>query len=427
VKAPGKVDIFEYCQRNFQRIDHIKKSMPLVAILAMMMALSAGCASQRSAEKRSTPSNIITDIVVSEDSESLIVTIKGNQSLKNETIRHPDPIGVEFRFPGTTLEIAEGFYNPPKNDIIRFIKADEVAETNTLTSRIFIALKEDRSYTITPDASGLQVAFAKTLSPSEPIESRQEMTPKPSESTPTETQNEFTETTLAETPIETEKEVTTDKPQTKQPLISAPAATQLMSVTATPLKNNLVVHIKADGAINDYTSFTMDNPARIVFDMHSISSPGKAERRIAVGSKWVNRIRYFGHPNKVRLVLETHSVYLSKYSAAPIDTGLLIHVGQIPAPTDQSSTMKLDENLGTEQITLAWDGVSKATYYNIYWSSSPGVTKYNGTKIANAKNPQTVKGLKRGETYYFVVTAVSESGESEVSDEIVYTVGEQTR
>jgi len=424
VKAPEKSNIFGYCQMNFRCIDHIKKSMVLVSILAMIVALSAACASQRAAEKRLTPSNLITDIVVSEDSESLLISIKGNQSLKNEAIKHSDPIGVEFRFPDTTLEIAEGFYNPPKNDIIRFIKADEVAETNTLTSRIFITLKEDRPYTLTPDASGLKVAFAKTRTPSEPSESQKELTLKPSEAAPTESKNEFTETTLAETPIETEKEVTIDKSQTKQPLISAPAATQLKSVTATPLKNNLVVHVKANGTINDYTSFTMDNPARIVFDMHRISSPGKAEHRIAVRSKWVNRIRYFGHPNKVRLVLETHSVYLSKYSAAPTDTGLLIHVGQSPAPSIQSSPMKLDENLGTEQITLAWDGVSTANFYNIYWSSSPGVSKYNGTKIANAKSPQTVKGLKRGETYYFVVTAVSESGESEVSEEIVYTVGE---
>lgn len=424
MKALRKARIFEYCQINVRCIVVIKKCLVLVCMLAMIMALSEGCASQRAAEKKPPPTNLITDIVISEDSESLLVTIKGNQNLTNEAIKHPDPIGVEFRFPGTTLEIAEGFYSPPENDIIRFIKADEVAENNTLTSRIFIALKEDRAYTLIPDALGLQVSFAKAHTSSAPIESQEKLTVKPPEATPTEAQREFTETTLVENQIEPQTEVATVKPQTKQPMKHSPAATQLTSVSATPLKNNVVIHVKADGTINDFTSFTMDNPARIVFDMHRISSPDKTERRISVGSKWVDRIRYFGHPNKVRLVLETQAVYLSKYSAVPTDTGLLIHVGQIPVTSTLSGHTKLDENLGSEQVTLAWDGVSNATFYNIYWSSSPGVTKYNGTKIANAKSPHTVKGLKRGETYYFVVTAVSESGESEVSEEMVYTVAE---
>jgi hypothetical protein len=51
-----------------------------------------------------------------------------------------------------------------------------------------------------------------------------------------------------------------------------------------------------------------------------------------------------------------------------------------------------------------------------------GVTKRNGTKISNVKNPHTITGLIRGETYYFVVTAVNESGESAVSESISYTV-----
>ena len=46
----------------------------------------------------------------------------------------------------------------------------------------------------------------------------------------------------------------------------------------------------------------------------------------------------------------------------------------------------------------------------------------NGTRISDVKNPHTIMGLKKGSTYYFVVTAVNESGESEVSESISYTV-----
>lgn len=74
------------------------------------------------------------------------------------------------------------------------------------------------------------------------------------------------------------------------------------------------------------------------------------------------------------------------------------------------------------QVVLAWDNVSDAASYNIYWSDSPGVTKHDGNKIPNVNNPHTMKGLERGVTYYFVVTAVNEFGESKESKEISFTV-----
>jgi fibronectin type 3 domain-containing protein len=76
----------------------------------------------------------------------------------------------------------------------------------------------------------------------------------------------------------------------------------------------------------------------------------------------------------------------------------------------------------TGTVTLAWDDVSGATSYNIYWSDQPGVTKKTGTKISNVKNPHKIAGLKKGQTYYFTVTAVNASGESKESDEFSFTV-----
>ena len=58
------------------------------------------------------------------------------------------------------------------------------------------------------------------------------------------------------------------------------------------------------------------------------------------------------------------------------------------------------------------------------WNISPGVTKHKGKKISNVKNPHTIKGLERGTTYFFVVTAVNELVENQVSEEISYTVPE---
>ena len=89
-----------------------------------------------------------------------------------------------------------------------------------------------------------------------------------------------------------------------------------------------------------------------------------------------------------------------------------------PQPAVKDSTPK------THDVTLAWDDIPNATSYNIYWSDKPQVTKKNGTKISNVKNPHKISGLKKGKKYYFVVTAVNASGESKESEELSFTVGQ---
>ncbi|MDD2271404.1 MAG: fibronectin type III domain-containing protein [Desulfuromonadaceae bacterium] len=69
----------------------------------------------------------------------------------------------------------------------------------------------------------------------------------------------------------------------------------------------------------------------------------------------------------------------------------------------------------TKQLTLAWDAVANATSYNLYWSTVPGVTPANGTKISGVSSPYTHTGLAAGTTYYYVVTAVDSTSESSAS------------
>lgn len=89
------------------------------------------------------------------------------------------------------------------------------------------------------------------------------------------------------------------------------------------------------------------------------------------------------------------------------DSGDLTLSSKIPAtPADIHATG------GINQVTLAWNEVSGADSYNIYWSDKPGVTPANGTKISAAVNPYIHQGLSISQTYYYVVTAVNSAGES---------------
>ena len=93
-----------------------------------------------------------------------------------------------------------------------------------------------------------------------------------------------------------------------------------------------------------------------------------------------------------------------------------------PGTQASAATGTKGQDSGEAQATLAWDDVPDAISYNIYWRTKPGVTKQNGKKIENVKNPHTIKNLVRGKTYYLVVTAVSKDSESSISEEIAYSV-----
>jgi type IV pilus assembly protein PilQ len=269
-------------------IKPFKKSALIIWVL-MPLAIFTGCASHEPADVKAVEARSITEISTSEDSETVTVIIMGNQYLNYTAVTLVSPIGLLFHFPKTALGNIKPVYTPPDNEIIISIETSEIVKEKTTKSRIFIALKKETPYHLTPLGEGIQISFPRLQAESAEKISEPETTPT-----------------------------------------SMPAATRLEAVTATTLENNVIVNIQADGTISDYKSFTLDSPPRIVFDMYNIKSPYDTQQKIAVESKWVNQVRHFAYPDKVRLVLDTYKDYLSKYSASPTDNGLLIHVGNLP-------------------------------------------------------------------------------------------------
>ncbi|MCZ6689109.1 MAG: DUF4382 domain-containing protein, partial [Planctomycetota bacterium] len=72
---------------------------------------------------------------------------------------------------------------------------------------------------------------------------------------------------------------------------------------------------------------------------------------------------------------------------------------------------------GDSEITLDWSAVACAADYNIYWDTSPGVTKATGNLISGVTAPFLHTSLTNGTTHYYVVTAVNTVGGGAESDE----------
>lgn len=76
---------------------------------------------------------------------------------------------------------------------------------------------------------------------------------------------------------------------------------------------------------------------------------------------------------------------------------------------------------GDTEVTVDWRGNPGSTSFNLYWSTTAGVTPATGTKVENATAPFVHTGLTNGTAYYYVITAVGTGGESAASEQVSAT------
>ena len=66
---------------------------------------------------------------------------------------------------------------------------------------------------------------------------------------------------------------------------------------------------------------------------------------------------------------------------------------------------------GFGQIDVVWKALPGATSYNVYWGTTAGITTQTGTKVSTNLAFFHHSGLAANTTYYYLVTAVSDTGE----------------
>lgn len=242
----------------------------------------------------------ITAVTVEEDADAVYVWVKGSGLLTYTSVKQPFPLRVILYFPETIFEDTVSTVEP-ESDLIGTIQTSKI-EAEAPTSRIEIALKQDLPYEVDRDGSNLKISFKKSVvaEVQETVEDKPMLKDR-------------------QEPLSVSKETDIMKP--------IKPATTFDSVSFEKLEESVIISVNADGEIRDYNAFTIESPSRIVLDLYNLKSPKRKEKHVAVDTKWVKRIRYYGYPDRFRLVVDTTKQHLSSYRATPFQNGIQIKVG----------------------------------------------------------------------------------------------------
>lgn len=73
---------------------------------------------------------------------------------------------------------------------------------------------------------------------------------------------------------------------------------------------------------------------------------------------------------------------------------------------------------GDEKITLRWNAVTGAKFYNLYYATATGIARAKGKKVSGINTAfYQHTDVKNKTMYYYVVSAVNNEGESPASNE----------
>lgn len=89
--------------------------------------------------------------------------------------------------------------------------------------------------------------------------------------------------------------------------------------------------------------------------------------------------------------------------------GTTTTVNKISSPSGVATYSTANKNV------ISWSSVEGATSYNVYWSTSPNITKSNSQKIVNASSPYVHEGVTDKVTYYYGISALKDGVESDLS------------
>jgi hypothetical protein len=235
---------------------------------------------------------MIKDILINKTADSLTVVVQGDQPLTYSVVEQDSPRALVITFADTGFDRLGPFFAPPDNIAVHSIRTEQIPE-NGMEARVVLGLKGGIPYQLVLEENSLKVVFTKATASAPSAASRRSQ------------------------PV-----------RKQQPPSPAPSGV-LQEVKVVSYGGGIVVHIRANGSVREYKTFTIDAPApaKIVVDLLGLRSAFRGEQKIPVAGNIVSLVRHSDHPDRVRIVVETKKKYHKNFSVEPVEDGMVLKVG----------------------------------------------------------------------------------------------------
>jgi type IV pilus assembly protein PilQ len=259
----------------------------------------------------------IQKISFTEEEKFTRIVIEGSETLPPPFYKlSEDPLRIIMDLPNTELKLA-------KNDLT--INNGTISEVLTTQyddkGRIEIALLRMTQYNISREAKSLLIDVEKPEEIHEAKEAKKdEVAEKAKEPEPAsaEPQKEETPSRPAETASTPEK---TQKAKT------------IIDFMLEDKKDHITFNILADGKVENFNSFKLDAPPRLVLDIWEVGTQ-YPKKSIRIANPFIKEVRIGQHQDKLRLVFDSSKSQLPTYQIDRNGDKLMVSLGNVPQPSE---------------------------------------------------------------------------------------------
>lgn len=207
-------------------------------------------------------------------------------------------------------------------------------------TRVEVLLNESATYEVRPSDEGLEIRVGQPQQAAASEAAGDPWAPDAGAEVPAEALTEHSE---SESAAQTESEaLTVSSPWDALggSAAGARAATRLIAIEARVAPGGLLVHLVADGSVDNAAAFAIENPDRLVMDLPELAS-GMQQSQIAVDSEVVSKIRIGQHENHLRVVMDGGAAArgFDGRRMVPVADGLLVSLGDTGAVDQLAAEM----------------------------------------------------------------------------------------
>lgn len=275
----------------------------MLSVCLAAMLLVTACSAKKKDRDPDSRKNLpakVTSVKVETGAETDRVVIATDPgSIPYSVYKWVDPIRVVVDIADAVLDQLPSII-PVADDIIQEVEVKVIQTENEEDSslvRVIINLKKISEYEVSEDNDGRLVV---TLDKSESSSGNIDLFPD------TETVSSDTGDSPSELKSGSEDWAWSGQnSQTRSQASKGRLGKNLLDIETKNEKELTRVSLVMDGAVGDYSAFTLENPARLVVDIWGVKNKGKLENKI-INQQGILRVRAGQHPDKIRLVFDAN-------------------------------------------------------------------------------------------------------------------------